>query len=417
MFQRYVTRSYKGFLCNARNVMGRTQLARMFPDICRHYARIADEVILEYATNPAQQLDHYAAKSGNFELFCDPEPALENAPLALEIDDDGFHRTFPGGTRNTRTARVNDPNVVVESVRTRGDALVVEGCLAFPGMDIDGPMDNPLEFVHQTAHAKIVVPLRQVARRDLWNTRNGRDLYAGWYAELGRAFTTRRTRQRGGRARRGRAADRAAQPRGRGDPSDRHHPRRDGGEGADRLRTHARQGLPFGRRTVVTDGTGRSVLTPGTSVLGAGRALLRGGETRINGAANGFAGDTSTERRPRTVRRRQGGRHTAPRRPGRPGPASAGATLREAAALLHDLGAVDALNLDGGCSSTMVVNGRLHNRPRDAEGAPVRERAVADALVVVEPLTGVRQPCREGSENGRVRHSTSTPTGEGVSER
>lgn len=143
MFQRYATRTYKGFLCNARNVMGRTQLAEMFPDICRHYSRIPDEVILEYATNPAQQLDHYAAKSGNFELFCDPEPALENAPLALEIDDDGFHRTFPGGTRDTRTARVNDPNVVVESVRTRGDVLVVEGCLAFPGMDIDGPMDNP----------------------------------------------------------------------------------------------------------------------------------------------------------------------------------------------------------------------------------------------------------------------------------
>ncbi|MDV9197697.1 bifunctional glycosyltransferase/CDP-glycerol:glycerophosphate glycerophosphotransferase [Streptomyces sp. Wh19] len=191
MFQRYATRTYKGFLCNARNVMGRTQLAEMFPDICRHYTRIPDEVILEYATNPAQQLDHYAAKSGNFELFCDPEPALENAPLVLEIDDDGFHRTFPGGTGDTRTARVNDPNVVVESVRTRGDVLVVEGCLAFPGMDIDGPIDNPLEFVHQTAHAKIVVPLRQVARRDLWNTRNGRDLYAGWYAEIPVADLTR----------------------------------------------------------------------------------------------------------------------------------------------------------------------------------------------------------------------------------
>lgn len=184
MFQRYATRTYKGFLCNARNVMGRTQLEEIFPGISRHYAQIPDEVILEYATNPAQQLDHYAAKSGNFELFRDPAPVLEQAPLVLEIDDDGFHRSYAGGARNTRAARVNDPNVVVESVRTRGDVLVVEGCLAFPGMDISGPMRNPLEFVYQTANAKISVPLRQVARRDLWNTRNGRDLYAGWYAEI-----------------------------------------------------------------------------------------------------------------------------------------------------------------------------------------------------------------------------------------
>ncbi|MET8740725.1 hypothetical protein [Streptomyces sp. NPDC004728] len=31
----------------------------------------------------------------------------------------------------------------------------------------------------------------------------------------------------------------------------------------------------------------------------------------------------------------------------------------------------------------MVVNGRLRNHPRGAEGTPVRERAVADALVVL----------------------------------
>ncbi|WP_406250488.1 glycosyltransferase [Streptomyces cyaneofuscatus] len=184
MFQRYVTRTYKGFLCNARSVMGRRQLEEMFPDLHRHYAEIPDDIILEYATNPAQQLDHYAAKSGNLELFCDPVPALAEAPLRLEIDDDGFHRGFEGGAGNTRAARVNDPNVVVESVRTRGDVLVVEGCMAFPGMDISGPLDNRLEFVHQTAKAKISVPLRQVARRDLWNTRNNRDLYAGWYAEI-----------------------------------------------------------------------------------------------------------------------------------------------------------------------------------------------------------------------------------------
>lgn len=155
------------------------------------------------------------------------------------------------------------------------------------------------------------------------------------------------------------------------------------GEGADWLRRYARQGLPFVRRTGVTDGSGRNVLTPGASVLGAGPALLRGGETWINAAANGFTSDTSTERQPRTVAGiRPDGTLLLAVFDGR-SPASAGVTLREAAALLRDLGATDAINLDGGGSTTMVVNGRLRNRPRDAEGAPVRERAVADALVVL----------------------------------
>ncbi|RVU28483.1 glycosyltransferase [Streptomyces antnestii] len=184
MFHRYVARTYKGFLCNARNVMGRSQLAEMFADIHRHYAQIPDDVLLEFATNPAQQLDHYAAKSGNFELFCDPKPALEAAPLRLEIDDEGFYRTFSGGVLETATARVADPNIVVESVRARDGMLVVEGCMAFPGMDISGPLHNRLEFVHQTKDHKIVAPLQQVYRRDLWNARNNKDLYAGFYAEI-----------------------------------------------------------------------------------------------------------------------------------------------------------------------------------------------------------------------------------------
>jgi exopolysaccharide biosynthesis protein len=38
----------------------------------------------------------------------------------------------------------------------------------------------------------------------------------------------------------------------------------------------------------------------------------------------------------------------------------------------------DALNLDGGGSTTMVVQGRIVNRPSDAAGA----RAVSDAILV-----------------------------------
>ena len=62
---------------------------------------------------------------------------------------------------------------------------------------------------------------------------------------------------------------------------------------------------------------------------------------------------------------------------------SDGATLRETAELLQAMGAVDALNLDGGGSTTMVVRGAgdrlaVVNRPSDATG----ERPVANALAL-----------------------------------
>jgi len=44
-------------------------------------------------------------------------------------------------------------------------------------------------------------------------------------------------------------------------------------------------------------------------------------------------------------------------------PSSRGVNLEELAALLRGVGALDAVNLDGGGSSTLVVNGSLVNRP------------------------------------------------------
>ncbi len=56
-----------------------------------------------------------------------------------------------------------------------------------------------------------------------------------------------------------------------------------------------------------------------------------------------------------------------------------GMTLAELAGELQALGAVDALNLDGGGSTTLVVGGALVNRPSDEGG----ERPVSDALAVL----------------------------------
>ena len=60
------------------------------------------------------------------------------------------------------------------------------------------------------------------------------------------------------------------------------------------------------------------------------------------------------------------------------GASSEGMTLPELADLLLALGSREALNLDGGGSSVMVIRGETVNRPSDPQG----ERAVVNALVV-----------------------------------
>jgi exopolysaccharide biosynthesis protein len=57
---------------------------------------------------------------------------------------------------------------------------------------------------------------------------------------------------------------------------------------------------------------------------------------------------------------------------------SVGMSLQELAEYLFSLGAVDAMNLDGGGSTTMFLDGKVVNTPSDKEG----ERKVGDAIVV-----------------------------------
>lgn len=63
---------------------------------------------------------------------------------------------------------------------------------------------------------------------------------------------------------------------------------------------------------------------------------------------------------------------------------SDGMTLGELSAFFRRLGVTEAINLDGGGSTTMVVDGAVVNRPSDQTG----ERPVANALVVLGPRDG-----------------------------
>lgn len=57
---------------------------------------------------------------------------------------------------------------------------------------------------------------------------------------------------------------------------------------------------------------------------------------------------------------------------------SGGIDLQNLAEILLELGAIDAMNLDGGGSTTMFLDGKVVNKPSDKEG----ERKVSDAILV-----------------------------------
>jgi exopolysaccharide biosynthesis protein len=98
-----------------------------------------------------------------------------------------------------------------------------------------------------------------------------------------------------------------------------------------------------------------------TQVLGAGPWLIHNGQVVLDARAENFSGSFDRQSAARsalfmdrtgrlslvTVQERAGGK---------------GPTLFELAQLLKQMGAVNALNLDGGSSASMVLGGQLINR-------------------------------------------------------
>jgi Phosphodiester glycosidase len=160
------------------------------------------------------------------------------------------------------------------------------------------------------------------------------------------------------------------------------------GRAATWLRRHARPGRHLAVTERLTDRRGQPVpLRPGMSIASAAPVLLSHGRPAIDGAAEGvtdprdpsFNYAWARERQPRTIAGiSRSGQLLLVTVDGRQPGYSDGATLVEEAALMRVLGAVSALNLDGGGSTTMVAGGRLVNRPSD--GA---ERADGDFVVAL----------------------------------
>ncbi|HSJ31261.1 MAG TPA: phosphodiester glycosidase family protein [Longimicrobiales bacterium] len=120
---------------------------------------------------------------------------------------------------------------------------------------------------------------------------------------------------------------------------------------------------------------------PVREAVGGFPVLLRDGAAVL--AEQTVGASFSTERHPRTaIGWTPDGRLLLVVVDGRQPEWSAGMSLDEMTWLFRSLGASDALNLDGGGSTAMVVGGTVVNRPSDREG----ERAVGNALA----LTGCR---------------------------
>jgi exopolysaccharide biosynthesis protein len=107
--------------------------------------------------------------------------------------------------------------------------------------------------------------------------------------------------------------------------------------------------------------------------------LIKAGKIDITWEQEKASKSFAEMRHPRTaVAKLKDGRFLMMTVDGRQPGVSVGMNLRELAEYLLSLGAVDAMNLDGGGSTTMYVDGKVVNTPSDKEG----ERKVGDAIVV-----------------------------------
>jgi exopolysaccharide biosynthesis protein len=114
------------------------------------------------------------------------------------------------------------------------------------------------------------------------------------------------------------------------------------------------------------------------SAIAGGPQLLRNGRIQITVDEEVFFETSVTKVHPRTAAGVTAAGHLILMVVDGRQPFSRGATLEELAGLMAGVGARDALNLDGGGSTTLVVNGQLVNLP---SGATV-EREIMSALAV-----------------------------------
>lgn len=115
------------------------------------------------------------------------------------------------------------------------------------------------------------------------------------------------------------------------------------------------------------------------NIIGAGPQLIKNGRVEITNAAETILPSFVSDGHPRTaIAKLRSGQILLVTVDGRQPGESIGMSLTMLADLLLEFSAVDAINLDGGGSTTMVIRNKLVNKPSDATG----ERPVSDAILV-----------------------------------
>ncbi|WP_432131419.1 phosphodiester glycosidase family protein [Streptomyces tendae] len=160
------------------------------------------------------------------------------------------------------------------------------------------------------------------------------------------------------------------------------------GERVADLTALARVGDRLSVSTTLLDARGRRISpSPRTDIVNGGPELVRDGRIHVTPATDGMVhpGDPSWyygwvhKRNPRTLAGVDAaGRTVLVTADGR-GTGSLGLSIGESAEVAKSLGLRDAVNLDGGGSTTMVAEGTVLNSPSDAAG----ERPVGDALLIL----------------------------------
>lgn len=155
------------------------------------------------------------------------------------------------------------------------------------------------------------------------------------------------------------------------------------------LAAHAVPGQRLSVSERVTTTSGRTIpLKAGLSIASAAPRLVTDGRTDIDAVAEGVIDPADLSfnyawaeiRQPRTIVGIDGsGQLIIVTVDGRQPGVSEGLTLTEEAALMESLGARTAMNLDGGGSTAIAVNGSLVNHTSDATG----ERPDGDFVVVL----------------------------------
>jgi hypothetical protein len=114
------------------------------------------------------------------------------------------------------------------------------------------------------------------------------------------------------------------------------------------------------------------------SIIGGGPQLIKDSRVEITNTAEKILPAFVSDLHPRTaIAKLKSGEVLLVTVDGRQ-TASIGMSLTMLADLLIQFGATDAINLDGGGSTTMVIRNKLVNKPSDATG----ERPVSDAIMI-----------------------------------